>query len=168
LAAALGQLSDLRWQLLLVGTGEFAEPLRALLAANGLTDRVQFAGYVPHEEAPRWLAALDILVLPSETQPNWSEQFGRVIPEALACGVPVIGSDSGEIPNLIRSSGGGLVFAERNPAALAEALRRLIIDADLRRSLASTGRHWVEQEMALPAVAAKMISAFRRVQPPTR
>jgi glycosyltransferase involved in cell wall biosynthesis len=103
---------------------------------------------------------MDLLVLPSETQPNWEEQFGRVIPEALACGAAVVGSDSGEIPFLVRQSEGGLVFSQRKPARLAEALRKLITDEPLRRKLAAQGRRWVEREIALPAVARRMIGAF--------
>ena len=60
-------------------------------------------------------AQLDVLVLPSHTTPTWKEQFGRVIVEALWCGVPVVGSDSGEIPWLIELTGGGLVFPEGDP-----------------------------------------------------
>jgi len=92
LASALAQIRELPWQMVLVGTGEFEGAFRSLLTETGLIDRVQFAGYVRHQETPNWLAAFDVLVLPSETQPNWTEQFGRVIPEALACGVPAIGS----------------------------------------------------------------------------
>jgi glycosyltransferase involved in cell wall biosynthesis len=162
LAAALSVIRDIPWQLVLVGTGDFAEELRQLLEIAGVMDRVQFAGYVPHSETPRWLASLDVLVLPSESQPNWTEQFGRVIPEALACGAPVIGSDSGEIPNLIGASGGGVVFPERNPDALAAALRELLQNPDRRRTLAETGRRWVEREIALPAVASKMVETLTR------
>ncbi len=160
LAMALGMLRDIDWKMVLVGTGEFQPQLEQLLEHEGVKDRVTFTGYVPHGETPRWLAAMDILVLPSETQPNWEEQFGRVIPEALACGTSVIGSNSGEIPFLIRESEGGLIFPQRKPARLAEALRRLITDPELREKLASQGRQWVEREISLPAVARRMIGAF--------
>ena len=102
-----------------------------------------------------------MLVLPSETQANWEEQFGRVIPEAMACGAAVIGSDSGEIPYLIRQSEGGLVFTQREPEELAVMLRQLISGPKLRRQLAENGRHWVERDISIPAVAQKMIDAFK-------
>ena len=70
-------------------------------------------------------AQLDVLVLPSRTTPTWKEQFGRVIVEALWCGVPVVGSDSGEIPWLIGLTGGGLMFPEGDHAALAGGSTRL-------------------------------------------
>jgi glycosyltransferase involved in cell wall biosynthesis len=163
LAVALADLTDVPWRLVLVGRGSFEERFRELAREGGFLERVQFAGYVPHAETPRWLAALDVLVLPSETQANWTEQFGRVIPEALACGVPVVGSDSGEIPNLIRTSGGGVVFPERNAGALAGALRGFLADAEGRKRCAEAGREWVRREVALPAVAARMAETVGRI-----
>ena len=160
LAAALGRVRDLDWRMVLVGTGDFQAEFEQLLTEQGVRDRFFFAGYVPHDETPRWLASMDMLVLPSETQANWEEQFGRVIPEAMACGAAVIGSDSGEIPYLIRQSEGGLVFTQRDPDALAVVLRQLVSGPKLRRQLAANGRHWVERDISIPAVAQKMIEAF--------
>lgn len=160
LAAALGRVRDLDWRMVLVGTGDFQAEFEQLLTNEGVRERIFFVGYVPHEETPRWLASMDMLVLPSETQANWEEQFGRVIPEAMACGAAVIGSDSGEIPHLIRQSEGGLIFTQRDPAAMAVLLRQLISGQKLRRQLAENGRHWVERDISIPAVAQKMIEAF--------
>ena len=115
---------------------------------------------MPHTETPRYLSAFDLLVVPSETQPNWKEQFGRVITEAMASGTPVVGSSSGEIPNLIRKSNGGLVFPERNARELASCLGRLITQKELRQELCDMGRKWVESEVSLAAVAKKMAKAL--------
>jgi glycosyltransferase involved in cell wall biosynthesis len=156
LALALAQLADLPWKLVLIGTGAFEGGLRELLKSKGLSERVTFHGYVPHEETPKYLSAFDMLVLPSETQPNWKEQFGRVIPEALACGAAVVGSDSGEIPNLIRTSGGGLVFPERNAEAFADALRTLILNPQQRKDYANAGMKWANDHLSLRAVAQQM------------
>jgi glycosyltransferase involved in cell wall biosynthesis len=160
LAAALGLIAGLPWRLVVVGTGEFQGEFESLLQERGLRSRVHFAGYVPHAETPRWLAAMDVLVLPSETQPNWKEQFGRVIPEALACGAAVIGADSGEIPRLIKESRGGLVFPERNAAALADALKTMITKPQQREEWAVAGREWVSANISLEAVAKQMIQTF--------
>lgn len=162
LARALGRLRDLSWKIVLAGEGDFEKEFRSLLDTENIDVRAQFLGYVPHEKMPDYLSAFDILVLPSETRSGWKEQFGRVIPEALACGTPVIGSDSGEIPTLIRSSGGGLVFPEKDDAALAEGLRRLMEDGSLRRDLADRGRAWVAHEISQEAVARRMATAIRR------
>jgi glycosyltransferase involved in cell wall biosynthesis len=68
--------------------------------------------------------ALDVLVLMSRTARTWKEQFGRVIMEAQACGVPVIGSDSGSIPGVVAD--GGWIVPEGQSAPLAELLGRLM------------------------------------------
>ncbi len=95
-------------------------------------------------------------MLPSESRPNWKEQFGRVILESLACGTAVIGSNSGEIPNLIGQSGGGLVFTERDAESLLVALRQLVQDPSARERYAATGRRWSIEHASLEGVAAKM------------
>ena len=163
LAEALSSLQDLSWRLVVIGTGEFEATFRRLLTEGGIANRVVFFGYVPHAETPRNLSAFDALVVPSETQPNWKEQFGRVITEAMSCGTPVIGSSSGEIPNLIRKSGGGLVFSERDPVDFAKCLREIITQKDLRQKLGEKGRKWVESEVSVSAVATKMATALQQV-----
>jgi len=160
LAKALVMIADLSWSFVVIGTGEFQEEFTQLLNMGKIGSRVAFAGFVPHEETPRWMASLDVLVLPSETQQNWKEQFGRVIPEALACGAAIVGSDSGEIPHLIRQSGGGLVFRERDSDALAEALRIMITEPRRRAEMASAGRAWVIDNISLESVAKRMIATF--------
>jgi L-malate glycosyltransferase len=163
LAAALSLLRDLRWKLVVIGKGDFEETFRQLLSDEGISDRVAFLGFVPHEETPRYLSAFDTLVVPSETQPNWKEQFGRVITEAMACETPVIGSSSGEIPNLIRKSSGGLIFAEKDRVEFAKALQQMITQKQLRQKCGETGRKWVEKEVSLSAVAKKMADTFESV-----
>jgi glycosyltransferase involved in cell wall biosynthesis len=162
LVKALDQLPRAGWKLAVVGTGPFDAEFAELIQRSGLTDRVLRLGFVPHEETPRYLAAFDLLVLPSETQPNWKEQFGRVLIESLACGTPVIGSDSGEIPNLVTSSGGGIVFPERNAEAFADALKRMLWDQTLRQICAKNGRQWAVENVSVQAVAAKMAEAIAR------
>lgn len=162
LVKALEQLPWGGWKLAVVGTGPFDQELTELIQSKGLTDHVLRLGFVPHEETPRYLAAFDLLVLPSETQPNWKEQFGRVLVEALACGTPVIGSDSGEIPNLVLPSGGGIVFPERNAEAFADALKKMIGDQSLRQSCAEKGRLWALKNVSLSAVATKMAETIAR------
>ena len=85
--------------------------------------------------------------------PDLEEQFGRVLVEALWCGVPVVGSDSGEIPWVIEQTGGGLVFPEGDSAALAERIERLRRRPDLRAELARTGRASVERLFSMSASA---------------
>jgi len=125
-----------------------------------LSDRIQKVGFVPHDQAPEYLSAFDLLVLPSETRPHWKEQFGRVIIEALACGTPVVGSDSGEIPNVIAATKGGVVFPEGQPQALAEQLRSLILNPSLRSHLVEQGRQTVQSHYTNSALAQSFASTI--------
>jgi len=135
-------------ELLLIGDGE----LRAQLEGQQIPgSRVRVIDGLSHAEMASGYAQLDVLALPSHTTPTWKEQFGRVIVEALWCGVPVIGSDSGEIPWLIGLTGGGLVFPEGDSAMLAAQLEKLRESPELRRELDATGRAAVERLFTVPA-----------------
>jgi glycosyltransferase involved in cell wall biosynthesis len=150
-AAALPPRAHVR----LVGAGPERERLLRLAGRLGMVGRVQAAA-VSSLEMPRALADLDCLVLPSRTRPNWKEQFGRVLIEAMACGVPVVGSTCGELPNVIGEA--GLVFAEGDTAALQTHLRALHDDRALRADLARRGRarvlaHYTQRQVARATVA---------------
>jgi glycosyltransferase involved in cell wall biosynthesis len=131
------RLLDPPVELLLIGDGE----LRAQLDRQPIPgSSIRVLSGLDHQQMPSGYAQVDVIVLPSRTTPTWKEQFGRVIVEALYCGVPVVGSNSGEIPWLIGTTGGGLVFPEGDREALAERLARLRDQPELRRSLADAGR----------------------------
>lgn len=144
--------------LLLVGAGPLAERLRAW-GREQPARRVVLTGPVAHADAPAYMNAFDLMVLPSRTMPGWKEQFGRVLIEAPACGVPVVGSDSGNVPALIEELGSGVVFPERDAAALADALQGLIADPARRRALGEHGRQQAAR-YALPAVADRLYEAL--------
>jgi glycosyltransferase involved in cell wall biosynthesis len=135
-------------ELLLIGDGA----LRRQLDGQPIPgSHVRVLDSLSHDQMAAGYAQLDVLVLPSHTTPTWKEQFGRVIVEALWCGVPVIGSDSGEIPWLIELTGGGLVFPEGDRDALAAQLARLRQQPELCSRLAATGRAAVERLFSVPA-----------------
>ncbi len=143
-------------ELLLIGNGE----LRAQLEGQQIPgSTVTVLDGLSHEEMAGGYARLDVLALPSHTTPTWKEQFGRVIVEALWCGVPVVGSDSGEIPWLIGLTGGGLVFPEGDHRGLAAQLARLREDPALAKRLAETGRAAVQRLFSVPAAT----DAFERL-----
>ena len=147
LLAAVREL-DAPVELLLIGDGE----MRVQLEGQAIPgSRVRVLSGIGHEQMPEAYARLDVLVLPSRTTPTWKEQFGRVVIESLWCGVPVIGSDSGEIPWLIELTGGGLVFPEGDRDALAGRLRELRADPDRRLALAAAGRASVERLFSVSA-----------------
>ena len=145
----------------IVGSGSHRMELQHLAERLGVRDRVQFRSAIPPEQVPGLLADFDALVLPSLTQRNWKEQFGRVLIEAMACEVPVIGSDSGEIPNVIGE--GGLVFPEGNAEALAGHIQRVLEDAEYRRSLGLAGRKRVLDNFTQARVAEQTYAAYRKM-----
>jgi glycosyltransferase involved in cell wall biosynthesis len=140
-------------ELLLIGDG----PLRGQLEDQPIPgSQVRVLDGLNHEDMASGYARLDVLVLPSHTTPTWKEQFGRAIVEALWCGVPVVGSDSGEIPWLIELTGGGLVFPEGDHNVLAERLSRLRAAPQLRRELAAKGRASVQKLFSVPSATDRL------------
>jgi L-malate glycosyltransferase len=162
LLKALEQITSLPWKLVVIGLGSYEAEFDTMAENLKLSNRIKRLGFIPHTETPLYLSALDVLVLPSETRPNWKEQFGRVTIEAIACGTPVVGSDSGEIPYLIKATGGGISFSEGQPTALAEKLQQLIVDSDLRSRLACQGGKAVKQKYTNTYLAQQFISAIDR------
>jgi glycosyltransferase involved in cell wall biosynthesis len=143
----------------LVGNG----PLRAELEARASARSValEIDSTVKHADMPGAYATFDVLVLPSRSTPTWTEQFGRVLVEALYCGVPVVGSDSGEIPWVIGCTGGGLVVPEGDVAALRVALVRLRDSPELRGELGALGRERAQAQFSVAASAARLDRALR-------
>ena len=148
-------------RLRVVGSGSEEAALRARAAEQGVGSRVEFLPAVPTTEVPRVLAGMDVMALPSLTQPNWKEQFGRTLIEAMACEVAVVGSNCGEIPNVIGDA--GLVVPEGDVSALAAALRRLADDLALRRMLAGRGRERVLEHFTQERVASRIGTVYREV-----
>jgi glycosyltransferase involved in cell wall biosynthesis len=157
LIRALAQRNDI-WRLEIIGQGPERESLERLARSLNLADRVAFSGQVPSTRMPTFYRELDVLVVPSRTLPNWKEQFGRVIVEAMACGVPVIGSDSGFIPGVIGDS--GLLFPEGDVTALAERLRAVMADESLRTRLAARGRALALERFTHAQVAAQTVAVY--------
>jgi glycosyltransferase involved in cell wall biosynthesis len=136
LAAFSGLPADCR--LRIVGDGPLRGDLEREIARQNLTGRVTISGRMPSGCVPDAIRSVHVVVLPSTTTRRWKEQFGRILVESMACGVPVVGTDSGEIPRVIGNA--GLVVPERDVHALAAALVRLQADTELRRRLGALGR----------------------------
>jgi len=160
LFAALDRIKDRKWICQIVGEGPQKGELLRMAAASGLGDRIVFLGYVDHGEVFNTIKRFAILVLPPRTQPNWKEQFGRVIIEALAAEVPVIGTDCGEIPHLINALEGGRVVKEGDVEELAAALEVLIGDPYQRELLGQTGRANVIRKFSETKIATDFVDAF--------
>lgn len=123
---------------LIVGDGDYDEKLKNTAVHLGVESRMVWIGKVALEEVAKYLQISDALVVPSETTACWKEQFGNVIAEAMSCGIPVIGSDSGAIPEVIGNA--GLIFRERDPDSLIDCVNQVLLDANLRTQLSRRGR----------------------------
>lgn len=168
---ALGELSQQSlsrsWKLLLLGRGELKEQLQQLATDLGIAKRIIWIESVPHADVPRYINLMDTLILPSETTyqfktlsaVGWKEQFGHVIIEAMACRVPVIGSDSGEIPHVIQQD--GLVFPEGDADALCEKIGLLINQPDTQHELAEKGYQRAMREYTNRALATKQLDFYK-------
>jgi glycosyltransferase involved in cell wall biosynthesis len=149
------------WRATIQGNGPEEAHLHALADQYDLTTRVTFCPPVPSVDMPAFYQALNVLVLPSRTQENWTEQFGRVLAEAMACGVAVVGSAAGEIPHVVGNA--GLIFPENDVAALRAALARLIHDPALRRDLGGRGRARVLAQYTQQQVAQQTLQVYREI-----
>jgi glycosyltransferase involved in cell wall biosynthesis len=148
------------WQLALAGEGPERGALAALAKALGVQHLVFFDGWLPAARMPAYLQQLDVLVLPSRTQPNWKEQFGRVLIEAMACQVAVVGSDSGEIPSVIGDA--GLIFPEEDVDALSAHLR-LLQDRETRLEFGRAGRQRVLDHYTQAQIATQTVKVYREM-----
>jgi glycosyltransferase involved in cell wall biosynthesis len=136
---------DLR--LLIVGDGPQRAALEALARQLGIDRRTEFTGAVAHVDVPAMLKRLDIYAAPSRLD---SESFGVAVIEASACALPVVVSDVGGLPEVVRAGETGLVVPRDDVPALQAALKRLLLDAALREALGRQGRAHVEREYAWP------------------
>lgn len=141
-----------------VGNGPLLGDLQE--AQRQWPERIIIADQVKHREVHEWMNAFDVLALPSLTMPNWKEQFGRVIIEAMACGVPVIGSDSGEIPVLIGKTGGGWYFPEGNASHFKSRVELVLKDRAERGRRAASGFAYVQETYSKKALAEAFAHAL--------
>lgn len=153
----------------LIGDGVQRQEIAERAARLGVSERVELGSRGWTSDVPAELRRLDALALPSHTTRTWKEQFGRVLIEAMSCGVPVVGSSSGEIPHVIGDA--GLVYHEGDVAALAAALRRLAGDPALRAELSRRGRARVLECYTQAGLARQYYDIYRSMldgAPPSR
>jgi glycosyltransferase involved in cell wall biosynthesis len=149
------------WQFSLVGGGPMQPELVRLALRLGIGERVTFEGHKPSTAMPDHYRTLDALVLPSRARRNWKEQFGRVLIEGMACGVPVIGAHSGAIPEVIGEA--GLLFDEDDTDGLRAHLLGLMRDPALWRELAEAGRRRVIERYTQARIAAETVAVYRQM-----
>lgn len=160
--ARLTEVTGHDTRLILLGGGPERAGLEAVATRLGIGGRVEFRAQVPSTEIAAHYADLDVLALPSLTRAHWKEQFGRVLVEAMASGVPVVGSDSGAIPDVIGQA--GLVVPEGDAGALANALTRLCDDPALAADLRARGRERAIAHFSHESVAEATLAVYRGLE----
>jgi glycosyltransferase involved in cell wall biosynthesis len=153
-------MAPLDARLLVVGNGASRGALEARVS-SWPRDKARFVGAVTDTDVPEYLAALDALVLPSRTTTTWAEQFGHVLIEAMAAGVPVIGSSSGAIPEVVGDA--GVIVPEGDAVALRGALERVLADPAHRARLCERGWDRVQTRYTHAVVARELASLYRRL-----
>ncbi len=147
------------WELRILGSGPERDRLEKMAQWLGILPRVTFDLPIPSTQMPYYYSGLDVLVLPSRTRPNWKEQFGRVLIEAMACQVVVVGARCGAIPEVIDDA--GLTFVEGDPANLRAQLESLLGDTQLRLELAKKGRQRILDQFTQSQIAARTVQIYR-------
>ncbi|MDF3149500.1 glycosyltransferase family 4 protein, partial [Streptomyces sp. T21Q-yed] len=134
--------------LLLVGDGPYDRALRRLVAEQGLTGSVLFAGGHPHEEMPDFYAAAQVFAMPCRTRRAGMEVegLGIVFLEAAAAGLPIVVGDSGGAPDTVRDGETGFLVDGHDVRVLADRLTALLDDASLAQEMGRKGRERVRQE----------------------
>lgn len=152
-----------RCRLEIVGDGPQRGELEALATQLGIAGRVRFVGAVPHAEVPDWLNRFDLFVAPSRLD---SESFGAAVVEASACGLAVVVSDAGGLPEVVYHGETGLVVPRDDVSALRGAMLQLLLDPALRERLGADGREWVVDHYEWSHCVDLMEACYERLKAP--
>lgn len=151
---------DIEYRLLIVGSGEYKTELVETAEELGISEKIVWIDGMLPEKVPEYVNCMNTLVLPSRTTPDWVEFFGRVLIEGMACEVPVIGSDSGEIPHVVGDA--GLIFPEGDAEALADRIEQIAKNTPFANQLIQRGLKRVK-EFTWETIADHTYEVYRAV-----
>lgn len=154
MAVVLSELPDVH--LVVAGDGELRPTIEAQIEKLGLGNRVTLLGH--REDAPRVLKALDVYVSSS-----WSEGLGTSVLEALACGVPVVATAAGGVPEMVIDEETGLLVPARDPERLAAAIGRMLRDKDLAATVTVNGKKHVRDHFTVDKMVEGNIRVYGEV-----
>jgi glycosyltransferase involved in cell wall biosynthesis len=165
LLKALAGLTGYTWKLLIddfsAYTTDYIQEIRSFIKQNKLEDRVVFF-HAGHEEVPGYMCACDLVVVPSITEGNFKEQYGRVVQEAIACGCLTITSDSGFLPNFFRND--IFIFKENNIRAMQEKIEFFITLSEVEKNtLKEDSMNYVNLFFSIQAQADAILNSFQQV-----
>jgi glycosyltransferase involved in cell wall biosynthesis len=147
-------------RLMIVGEGSYRDTLKAQVRSLGLEGSVIFTGWVENAQLPYIMNEFDVFGLPSYPR---TESFGVAVLEALACGTPVVAINDGGPAELIREDVTGYLVSPRSPAAMADALYKLLSNEERRLQMAHNGRQFVLEHYQWKDNAALMARIYERV-----
>lgn len=155
-----------RTKLLLVGEGPFKGKLVKLSKSLDVTNNILFIGEVSQEKLLQYYSLANVFVLPSMINYRGeTEGLGVVLLEAMACGIPVVGSNVGGIPDIISDGETGLLANQKDPDDLAQKIIRLLADEDLRKRIIDNGLKFVKKNFSLEVIADRFIRIYQdRIQ----
>jgi rhamnosyl/mannosyltransferase len=154
-------MGSLHARLLVGGDGPMRKKWEDLAQELALGERVQFLGDVPDGDLPGLYRSADIFVLPANAR---AEAFGTVLLEAMAAGLPCVTTELGTGTSFVVQEGiTGLVVPPRSPAALVEAIRRLLEDGSLRSAMGEAGRRRVLAEFTPGLLFQRVEAVYRSV-----
>ncbi|MDP2638653.1 MAG: glycosyltransferase family 4 protein [Candidatus Azambacteria bacterium] len=143
------------WKILIFGNGPLEEKLKKIAEDLKINDKIEWRGFVPYNKVPEALSQIDVFVYPS-----LHEGFGRSIMEALAMERAVVATNIGGIPDLIKDGVNGFLVESNNPEMLAEKIKILMENKDLRERFGKAGRKWVRENFEWDEGIKKFASLF--------
>ncbi len=149
---------DPRLSVEVFGAGPELQALEARAASLGISGRVTFHGHVDEERIPETYRRFDVLAVPSVPLPSWVEQFGRVVVEAQASGIPVVASASGALPDVVGTD--GVLVPPNDPTGLRAALQRFLDEPGLWERLRAAGLAGARQ-YSWSSVADQQVELYR-------
>ncbi|MCH0541471.1 glycosyltransferase family 4 protein [Streptomyces sp. MUM 203J] len=148
--------TDVHW--LICGDGNERDLFERAVRERGLTDRVTVTGYVPNEDVPAAMGAMDLLLMAP-----LHEEFGSVMLEAMACGLPIVAVGVGGVADVLEQGALGWLVAERTPAAFAKGIREALAAPEWRAATAERAAKTVRARYDLKQVAARTAEVYEEV-----
>lgn len=151
------------WKLQFVGKGPLEDTIKGFAREEKLESQILCRGEVSHKDVPELLARSDIYINHAVSTPAWEEYFGIANIEAMAAGLPCVVSDSGSITWAIRENGIAWIVAQRNTAALSEAVNELVRSADLRKKMGLKAKDYAWRKYSLNLISDRYASSVKKL-----
>ncbi len=141
------------------GAGSLARPLQHQAQHLGVAGAIDWRGRIPHGDVPAFLRSLSMFVMPSR-----AESFGVAALEAQACGLPVVATNVGGLPEVVRAGETGILVPPNDPPALAEGVLTLLSDPQRQAAMGAAGAAWVRERYDWRSSVAQMLAVYARVR----